>query len=163
MYNKVVTITFLHEMAHDGNLYNTGGYIALLDKAGIKYYTITTANNGKEVHVQFDIVVLAPIKFELFKAPTITLAGTALTKYNKKSNSADTGDTLFKYDPTIGADGILTNPTMVIGNASKGGGDFFSEIDWKILEPNQTFLIKFTGMGITTSLSWNMRYYEHKD
>ena len=162
MLNHVIDITYLHQLAHDGKLYVTGDYIPALNKDSIYYYTIHTADNNKEVHIRFGINTTAPLIIGFFKTPTITTPGAVLTKYNRKSGSTDTGNMVFRSAPVISNDGTRDNPQeFLIGGNQKAGGNFERSVDWKILEPNAVYLLKFTGTINGTGVSWFLEFYEH--
>lgn len=83
-----------------------------VDIAGPKYFTFTPSLTA-ELDAIIKLTALTAGVLEIYKTPTITVAGSAMTPVALDQNASFTPDTTFKSDPTITVDGTLILNTQV--------------------------------------------------
>ncbi len=156
-----VTAGVSHHKVHHGLLFTMSDIDINVDIAGPKYWRIHTPA-GRQVHAEFKVSADNDAVAELYRAPTVSGAGSALTAVNRNENSPNLAlSTVFK-DTTVSNDGTLRETIRVAtgtNNPNSGRATGERGDEWNLL-PDTDYNIKVTVGNNSTSVEIHVNFYE---
>jgi len=154
-----------HYLVHEGRLF-TATYANLdLDIATPQKLLIRVGS--KDLHYTADINALGGvITFDVYKAPTVTAAGTAIPFYNNNSDSSNTLLTTLFHTPTTTANGTVDAPKRTALGFAQGSakvGSSLSSGAERVLLANTDYLGIFTTNTDNSQYSYTIEAYEEDE
>jgi len=153
-------ITFTHEQAHFGNLFEMHEYIADLDTDSTKVYHIKTGE--KYLHAILTAKSIGLVKAEIYEGATITDDGTEITITNMNRNSSKISVAKIYETPTATDNGTLIVERHLLGstsNPSKVSSSIKEDAE-RIYKPETSYLIVFTGEEDNCKIDFDANFYE---
>lgn len=135
------------EAAHKLTVANTGGTGQMLFRTGAKRVIVherRVTANGDE------------ITYQAFRGPTVTADGSSVSITKRNGNAAIDPTVLVFQGTTVSADGSGIPAVYMPGATGQGQsseGQFQSDSQVRILEPNTDYLIRVTNDGAKVSAS----------
>lgn len=154
-------IEYAHNAVHDDIFVTASEYVADLDIASPRSYLVVPPT-GYDVHSVFNIQCSSPCRVQLYKDPTKSANGTALTHMRHHLGSAADRDSTY-HTPTVTDNGILILDTYTGGSANNPNNRIGGETrnGEEIVIPNDvTVLIIVTATADNTVMSFANEYYE---
>lgn len=109
---------------------------------------ILVRTGARRVSIQFGVAAGAASQFRLYEEPTISDAGTALTKVNRNRMSSVTFTSAIYYDPTFSASGTeLAVDYLPGGVKNKEVGATSSATAVWLLKPNTDYLLNIVNIS----------------
>ena len=144
--NAVRTIEQEHAMIHDGNAYQLSGRLASLASAASEYILIDPSTPVHWRYFKFQSEG-GPFDVELFKNPTTTDPGSALTPVNRNDISSNTSSSTITEAPTVTDDGTRMDLDVSslegTGSRTRGALEGVGGAEW-VIDGGNTYLIKVT-------------------
>lgn len=160
-YSPIISTPDITDHVHNGLAYEVSGSGSIVVATDPTYvFTGTTGDIPVHFHAFNLDISSGPATIELIEAPTITVAGTPITSYNKNRNSAKTSTMVVTGGATItGGTVITTRKSLVSGQGSHvTSGNTAITGEWD-LKTNTVYALRITA---ATDLDWaaNMFWYE---
>lgn len=156
-----IRLDFAHHKIHEGNSYVVSDVNDLANGASFDYL-LTTPNTTVWAHLFLVIQSEAEASYILYENPTITLAGTGMTAYNRDRNSSNTATTTVEHTPTVGAVGTQIFEEhwgVAIGGGIAGINRGLKEF---VLKQNEEYLLRVTNETASANqVSVILNWYEH--
>lgn len=150
-----------HHKIHHGEMFTASDIDTSVDTATPKYWRIHTPAD-KIVHIAIKVSADNDAIAQIYRAPTVTGAGTGLNVINRNENSVKVPKSTVFYDTTVSNDGTLRETLRVATgtnnpNAGQSTGERGDEMP---LLPNTDYTIKVTTGNNGTSVEMHMNFYE---
>jgi len=160
--NALVTIDYSHHEIHEGSHYKQGYQITGLLTGETVALVFTTPNTAKWAHWTLTAQTTGKVTVQLFRAPTLSAQGTALTPLNRNENVNNPATTIVRHTPTITDNGVKLVERWIGGTGFKFdiGGELrgSSEI---ILKQNTQYLVLCTAQADDVDCAIGGDWYEH--
>ena len=155
-------IDYEHHEIHAGSHFKAGYQNTDRDTDETVAITITTPDTDKEIHFTMTAQSTGAATVQLFRTPTLSAAGTAVTPFNRNENSDTVSVATVKHTPTITANGTKISEKWVGGDGFKTsvGGEHRGDSEI-ILKRNTTYLILGTANADAIKLAVGADWYEH--
>lgn len=132
-----------HHLIHDAELFRAD----IPFTASTLMRALITTGTSKFVHLVANIQAQDAGIFEIFEAPTVSAAGTAVTPVNaKRTNTTETLDATITHTPTTSADGTLIEHDTVGDGGNnpnaRSGGAGGRDTEW-VLKQDTIYMVKF--------------------
>ena len=160
--NSLQIIDYAHHEIHSGSHYKQGYRDTTLDDTDTMALVFTTPNTTEWMHWTLTSQTTGPATIQVFRSPTLSAEGTALTPFNRNENSANTSNMVVRHTPTITSNGTKLAEKWV-GSAgfkedSGGSARGDSEI---ILQQNTQYLVLLTAEADDMKGAIGGDWYEH--
>ena len=157
-----VTMPHTHHEIHEGEFYTACQILQGLTAGTADEWLIRTPNTTTQAHFIFRITSFLSMRFDFFQGVTVGAAGTTITAYNNKRDSANTNLTTIENAPT-GATSIsdpMVSDILGGGKSGKGVGgvkDFGTEF---ILNSNEKYLLRLAHFDASNTVAVCFNWYE---
>lgn len=160
-YSPIINTPDVTDHIHNGLAYEISGSGSIVVATNPTYvFTGVTGTIPVHFHAFNVDSSNGPITIELIENPTITVAGTPVTPYNKNRNSTKTSTMAVAAGATItGGTVIATRKVLTSGvgvNVNAGSGGIVGEWD---LKTSTTYALRITA-GVDLDWAANMFWYE---
>lgn len=160
--NAVKTIDYEHSEIHAGSHFKAGYQDITMSDEDIIALVFTTPDTTKWAHWTLTAQSTGLCVVQLFRAPTLSAEGTAITPFNRNENSDKTADVVVKHTPTITTNGTKLTEKWLGSDAGKydigGSTRGASEI---ILKQNTQYLVLCTAGADAIKCAIGGDWYEH--
>lgn len=158
--HALVGIDYDHHEIHDGTAFMAATSSGSLASAATHTLAITTPNTAVRVHITNQAESTGEVTIEWIEGVTVTVAGTALTIYNRRRDSATASACTAQINPTF--TGGTTIRTFRTGSGKTIGGWLRSTSEW-ILQPGVTYALRVTSQAAGVYVEIKSDWYEHTD
>jgi len=154
----LVNIDYEHHMVHQGKMF-TVIEVTDLGNGAVRDILIVTPDTTEWAHMVWEVEHELETMVQFYCGATYSDNGTAISSFNRNSNSNNTATTLIYHTPTITDVGELI-ATIQQGDGKKaGGGDRVS--NEYVLRQNCAFLIRITNSTTSQNLvAMKLNWYE---
>ena len=155
------TIETEHARVHEGKAFIAGGLFLAVANNGV--VEILLQGGGNSAHAVMQVAAGGNCEIHTFEDTTFSVAGGAITNFNKNRYSSVASLWTLTDTPTITADGTELPEAFLAGgsggNANGGtSGGFAREI---ILNGGKNYLVRIKNVaGIAITISANLEWYE---
>ena len=160
-HGYAVQIGVSHHKIHHGMLFSVSDIDTDVDVSGPKYWRLHTPA-GINVHADIKVTADNDAVAVLYRAATVSGAGSALSVVNRNENSANVAATLAFKDTTVSSDGTLRETIRVAtgtNNPNNGNSTGERGEEWELL-PETDDTIKVTTGNDNTSVEIQISLYE---
>lgn len=160
--NANKTIDYSHYEIHAGSHFKAGYQDTTMDTDAVIELLFITPDSAKWAHWTLTAQTTGAGTVQVFRGPTVTANGTAVTPLNRSENSLRTSDVSVYHTPTTTADGTKISERWIgsEGFRSNIGGEIrgSSEI---ILKQNTIYLVRATANADGIKMAIGGDWYEH--
>ena len=159
-YSKAATtIQHSHQEIHDGEAYSVSLVVTITASTTINC-SIQAPNTSKRVHFYLNCETAGNgVTVAMYEAPTISVAGTAITPRNRNRNASDASVAIFLHDNTVTSNGTLLYTVYM--NTNKNLSSNTHATDEFILKQGTTYLMTITAdSGTSATFSGRAEWYE---
>jgi hypothetical protein len=164
-----VMIDYDQHQSHEGEYWGYQNYVASLTSGSSKDFLLIVPNitvpadvpvAARMPHLRFTVASADGIDVFLYRAPTVTGAGTQRLPENFEENGTYTAQMQIWEDPTVSAVGTLRDRAGVLVTApGKTGGEFDAKNE-RIMKNNTTYLFRVTSNATPNKILVHFRWYE---
>jgi hypothetical protein len=162
---SLVFIDWEHYQIHEGNSYKAGYQDTAMDTDDeiLLCFTSPDENSGKEAHWALTAQCTGPVTIYIYKGPTLTDEGTAVTPKNRNQNSDNEAEMAVKHTPTV--DGAAYGTKIVekwIGSSgfkTTIGDEVRGHAEW-IFETDEQYLVRMVAEGDAQKGAIGGNWYE---
>lgn len=163
----MITIDYAHHEIHEGSHFKAGYSNTAMDTNDTLAVLFITPNTTTWAHWTLTSQVTSAAVLQVFEGPTSSANGTAVTRFNRNRNSADTSVVRVYHTPTFSANGTKLAEKWIgasgglphsVGTGSEFRGD--SEI---ILRQNTKYLLLLIAKDDAMKGAIGGDWYEHTD
>ena len=162
--NSLQTVDYAHHEIHAGSHYKKGFQNTALDDTDTVAVVFTTPDSTKFMHFVLTSQTTGPATVQLFRTPTLSAEGTAMTPLNRNENSSNTADMVVKHTPTITSNGTKIAEKWVGSEGFKEnlGGETRGDSEIVLLR-NTQYLALLTAEADDMKGAIGGDWYEHTD
>lgn len=161
IYGAAQNIDAVHKAVHNGWLITVTFKINLTNNS-IGYILIK--NGNCEYHFLTEMQIIGSGEYTIYKTPTLTNDGTALSFYNNNDHFQETIDMTFYHTPTISNNGtqIYATEYLIGGTAQTTRSNVILRTGQEnILNKNTNYLIAFKNTsGATSDAAFKVQGYQ---
>ena len=156
-----VVITHEHQLVHEGKFFSVGHADAAA-AASADIEVLVAAGANTDIHTYIKMIAGADARLDVFEAPTVTAAGTAITPQNHNRGSANTCDCTVTHTPTLSADGTQIWQEYLPGGSGGNSPGAVQHVgsEQMIMAAGETYLFRLTNLGATAQMiQLQLAYY----
>lgn len=160
--NHPIAMSEVHARIHQGVFFGAQYSAASVADGSSINVLITTTANGGAVHMRVSSAAGGNATLYVFEDPTVSVAGTAVSAYNRNRTSALTPTTVITHTPTNTPDGTqIAGGFLPGGRGGNAAGNISSMFEEIIMKANEQYLIRLTNnAGTAQPLSVVLDWYE---